>query len=92
MDLTKMTRADLASLQRELHLVASAADLLAEALLVDPEISFTAEETVIRILPLSVLQRNHDPVDLLERHPPEAGEFVLDPAGPVACQGGGQHG
>ena len=92
MDLTKMTRADLATLQLELQIVASAADLLAQALMVDPEISFTAEETVIRILPLDALCRSNTAETLLERHLPEVGDFVLDPAGPVPCQGGGQHG
>ena len=56
MDLTKMTRGDLATLQDELRTVASAADVLAEGGQ-EPEISLTAWETAIRCAPLAAFGR-----------------------------------
>ncbi len=88
MDLTKMTRGDLATLQGELRTIATAADVLADSGQ-EPEIGLTSWETVIRCAPLSCFARAEPPPQLLERDLP-APDFALDPpAVPAPAEGGG---
>lgn len=88
MDLTKMTRGELATLQNELRTVSSAADVLAEGGQ-EPEISLTAWETAIRCAPLAAFAQPERAPQLLERSLPPVADFTIDSIGSKIPLGGG---
>lgn len=84
MDLTNLDRVSLARLTGHLQTIATAADALAEGGL-DPEISLTAEATLLRAAP--ILSHGAEPPEPVLVDPEDA--VVIVPAGPIMGGGGG---